>query len=100
MFQITPESQEHHYVLREVAKEAATFLSPACRHPHVVQLLGAVVDHRQRPIKLLFERAELGDLEGFVLRLVTSFFLAPDLSKLDVCQCFNSACTLCLVAGT
>jgi hypothetical protein len=66
MYHIMPESPEHHYALGEVAKEAATFLSPACCHPHLVQLLGVVVDHRQRPIKLLFERAELGDLEGFV----------------------------------
>jgi hypothetical protein len=68
IFEIAPESPEHHYALAEVAKEVAALLSPVCQHSNIVRLIGVVVDARRRPIKLLFEFAELGDLEKCVLQ--------------------------------
>jgi len=67
LYNIIPESPEHHFALTEVAKEVAALLSPACQHPNIVRLIGVVVDARHRPIKLLFERADCGDLEAYVL---------------------------------
>ena len=63
LFEIVPGSPEHLYALEEVRKEVAALLSPVCRHPNIVTLLGAVVDDVGRPIKLLFEWADHGDLE-------------------------------------
>ena len=63
VYGITPESPEHLYALEEVRKEVAALLSPVCRHPNIVTLLGAVVDDVGRPIKLLFEWADHGDLD-------------------------------------
>ncbi len=64
LYRIEPESTEHLFALTEVGKEVAALLSPVCRHPNIVRLIGVVVDDRRRPIKLLFEKADCGDLEG------------------------------------
>ncbi len=66
LYGIVPESPEHLYALEEVRKEVAALLSPLCDHPNIVRLHGVVVDDRGRPIKLLFECADLGDLDGCV----------------------------------
>ncbi len=64
LYGIEPESAEHLYALEEVAKEVMALLSPACEHPNIVTLVGVVVDGKGRPVKLLFEWADCGDMDG------------------------------------
>jgi serine/threonine protein kinase len=57
----------HDLALQEVRDEIAPYLSSAVRGcPFAVQLLGVVLDHRGRPEKLVFELADLGNLEQHV----------------------------------
>jgi hypothetical protein len=83
LYNIIPESPEHLFALTEVAKEVAAMLSPACQHLNIVRLIGVVVDARRRPIKLLFERADCGDLEACVLSGCTEAATGPSLGGWD-----------------
>jgi len=64
VFGIIPESPEHVRVLWELRKEVEALLLNV--HPNIVQLIGVVVDALRRPVKLLFELAQFGDLERCV----------------------------------
>lgn len=64
VFGIVPESPEHVRVLWELRKEVEALLLNL--HPNIVQLIGVVVDALRRPVKLLFELAQFGDLERCV----------------------------------
>jgi hypothetical protein len=67
---VIPGSPAHHRVLWEIRKEVAALLSPVCAtHPNIVRLIGVVVDSLQRPVKLLFEYADHGDLTRWVQAL-------------------------------
>ncbi len=66
LFSLVLESPGHMRVLWEVRKEVLALLSPVCSHPNIVQLIGVIQDGRQRPVKLLFELAQHGDLNRWV----------------------------------
>ncbi len=51
----------------EVMMEATPFLSRAGQGPFVVSLVGIIVGTQGRPMKLLFELADCGDLEHFII---------------------------------
>ncbi len=70
VFDVIPESPAYHRVLWEIRMEVAALLSPECAtHPNIVRLIGVVVDSQQRPVKLLFEYADHGDLTRWVQAL-------------------------------
>jgi hypothetical protein len=62
VYDVVPESPAYHRVLWEIRKEVGALLSPVCTHASIVGLIGVVVDSLQRPVKLLFEFADHGDL--------------------------------------
>jgi hypothetical protein len=63
-FPATPGGSRHTSVVQEIKKEVAALLSPACRgHPNVIALTNVVVDAERRPVKLVFETADQGDLK-------------------------------------
>ncbi len=63
VYGIQPGSREEADALEDIRIEVLALLSPVCRHPDIVQLIGVVVDDKGRPAQLLFERASLGDLQ-------------------------------------
>ena len=79
-YHVEAESPAWHHTLLEVRKEVGALLSPVCNHPNIVELIGVVVDHFQRPIKLVFELADGGDLAWWVKfgrRDLAPQFVAP-----------------------
>ncbi len=69
VYGIILESPAYHRVLWEIRKEVGALLSPVCTHPNIVELIGVVMDPLQRPVKLLLEFADHGDLSGWVQAL-------------------------------
>jgi hypothetical protein len=63
---IGPDSVAVGAALADVYKEVTALLSPICAHPNIVTLIGVVFDGAMRPVKLLFEWADGGDLSGWV----------------------------------
>lgn len=63
VYSLALESPQHVQVLWDVRKEVTALLSPVCSHPNIVRLIGVVSDTYERPVRLLFEFAQHGDLE-------------------------------------
>ena len=68
LYGVEPGSPEHLYSLGQVAAQAAVLRSPPCQHPNIVALVGEVPDDQGRAVKLLYEIADHGDLERYILR--------------------------------
>jgi hypothetical protein len=91
LFSLVLESPGHMRVLWEVRKEVAALLSPVCSHTNIVQLIGVILDAHQRPVKLLFEPAHLGDLNRWVGGVLSS----PRYDSPVVCVDVHVQCEQC-----
>jgi hypothetical protein len=70
----------------EVMKEATPFLSCSSQSPFVVRLVGVIVDAQGRPMRLLFELADRGDLERYIMDATDPSDLSTEAMGLWMCD--------------